>query len=140
MKFPHVIKLRAIIPTASMADIAFLLVIFFILTTTFSVDKTNLSLPQALERDEIMDKRAAYIIVDKYGILKFSAGTEQSRDINIEDLNAHIDDALKENASKEFVIKADRNVKYAIIEQIIDNLRQAKVRKIYLLSEPKAPS
>ena len=54
MNFPKVPKLKAIIPTATMADIAFLLTIFFILTTATSVDKTYLKLPQAVEREEIL--------------------------------------------------------------------------------------
>ena len=34
-----------IIPTASMADIAFLLIIFFMVTISFEVDKTQVMLP-----------------------------------------------------------------------------------------------
>ncbi len=137
MNFPNVTKLKAIIPTASMADIAFLLTIFFILTTASSVDKTYLKLPQAYEREEIMDKQAAYIVVDKYGVIKFSSGLEQSRDIDIQNLLEIINITLKKSPNKQFVIKADRNVKYAVIEQILDNLQDANVNKIYLLAEPK---
>lgn len=137
MNFPKVPKLKAAIPTATMADIAFLLTIFFILTTATSVDKTYLKLPQAVEREEILDKKAAYIIIDKYGILKFSSGIEQSKDIDIENLPDLISITLKKSPQKQFVIKADRNVKYAIIQQVLDNLQEANVNKIYLLAEPK---
>jgi biopolymer transport protein ExbD len=138
MIFPKVTKLKAVIPTASMADIAFLLTIFFILTTASSVDKTYLKLPQAAEREEIMDKRAAYIVVDKYGVIKFSSGTEMARDIDIENLPNYINLALKTYPQKQFVIKADKNVRYAIIEQILDYLAENNVSKIYLLAEPKS--
>lgn len=137
MNFPKVPKLKAIIPTATMADIAFLLTIFFILTTATSVDKTYLKLPQAVEREEILDKRSAYIIIDKYGIIKFSSGIEQSKDIDIENLPNLLNITLKKSPQKQFVIKADRNVKYAIIQQVLDNLQEANVNKIYLLAEQK---
>ena len=40
------------IPTASMADIAFLLIVFFMVTTTISVDRTTVQLPTSMERGE----------------------------------------------------------------------------------------
>ena len=45
-------KVGAVIPTASMADIAFLLIIFFMVTTTHQVDKTSVNLPTATIRQE----------------------------------------------------------------------------------------
>ena len=47
------------IPTASMADIAFLLIIFFMVTISFEVDKTTVTLPETNIRLEI-PKQAAY--------------------------------------------------------------------------------
>ena len=50
------------IPTASMADIAFLLIIFFMVTINFEVDKTQVYLPKTEIRLEI-PKKAAYISI-----------------------------------------------------------------------------
>ena len=60
---------EAVIPTASMADIAFLLIIFFMLTMTFEVDKTRVTLPETLVRMEI-PKKAAFISVNEAGAIK----------------------------------------------------------------------
>ena len=46
-------RIRATIPTASMADIAFLLIIFFMLTTSFSPVKTSVDLPSSVQREEV---------------------------------------------------------------------------------------
>ena len=44
---------RPVIPTASMADIAFLLIVFFMVTITFEKDKTQVALPKTELRYEI---------------------------------------------------------------------------------------
>lgn len=47
IKKPKVIA--AVIPTASMADIAFLLIIFFMVSSVFPVDKTQVDLPNTAD-------------------------------------------------------------------------------------------
>ena len=66
-------KFEPAIPTASMADIAFLLIIFFMLTITFEVDKTQVQLPRTEIRIEI-PKKAAYVSLDDTGTLRVSNG------------------------------------------------------------------
>ena len=46
-------RAESYIPTASMADIAFLLIVFFMVTTTITVDRTPVELPTSLERVEV---------------------------------------------------------------------------------------
>ena len=45
--------IKAVVPTASMADIAFLLIIFFMLTTSFSPERTSVKLPESVVRAEV---------------------------------------------------------------------------------------
>ena len=51
----------SVIPTATMADIAFLLIIFFMVTTAYSLDRTALELPQTAEQQQ-SPKGAALIV------------------------------------------------------------------------------
>ena len=60
-----------VIPTASMADIAFLLIIFFMVTITFEVDKTQVTLPDTQLRFEV-PKKSAYISVTEDGTIRVS--------------------------------------------------------------------
>ena len=50
------------VPTASMADIAFLLIIFFMLTTSFSPERTSVQLPESQIRTEV-SKDAAIVAI-----------------------------------------------------------------------------
>jgi biopolymer transport protein ExbD len=135
----HATKAReAVIPTASMADIAFLLIIFFMLTMTFEVDKTRVSLPDTVVRMEV-PKKAAYISVNEAGQIKVSNGEELSVPVaSTEDVLSFAAGVVASNPGKEFVIKADEEVPYRVIDGIIDALKRARVEVIYLLSGAEA--
>ena len=60
-----------------MADIAFLLIIFFMVTINFEVDKTQVYLPKTEIRLEI-PKKAAYISITENGQIRVSSGEEIS--------------------------------------------------------------
>jgi biopolymer transport protein ExbD len=127
----------AVIPTASMADIAFLLIIFFMVTITFEVDKTQVFLPRTQIRFEI-PKKAAYVSVTEGGLIKVSSGEELSNPVpGVEDVLSFAAGVVATDPHKPFVLKADKNVPYDIIDKIIDALKQAKVELIYLLSDQR---
>ena len=135
MKLKSSQKWGAVIPTASMADIAFLLIIFFMVTITFEVDKTQVLLPKTAIRFEI-PKKAAYISVTDAGLIKVSSGEELSAPVpGVEDVLSFAAGVVASNPQKEFVLKADANVPYDVVDKVIDALKQAKVQVIYLLSE-----
>jgi len=128
-------KFQPAIPTASMADIAFLLIIFFMLTITYEVDKTQVALPKTDIRMEI-PKKAAYVSVDDGGRLRVSNGEEMSALVpGVEDVLSFAASIIATDPSKDFVLKADAATDYLHVDQVIDALKRAKVKTIYLLSE-----
>lgn len=123
------------IPTASMADIAFLLIIFFMLTITFEVDKTQVELPRTQIRLEV-PKKAAYVSVDGEGRLRVSSGEEMSALVpGVEDVLSFAAGVVATDPQKAFVLKADTDTEYRHVDQVIDALKRAKVETIYLLSD-----
>ncbi|UCF80020.1 MAG: biopolymer transporter ExbD [Acidobacteriota bacterium] len=126
-----------VIPTCSMADIAFLLIVFFMVTTTFQVDRTQVDPPKTVERYEVV-RGSAYIVLSYDGDVYFTAGEETSEPISgIEDLPYFIMNVTSVNAAHPFVIKADYNVKYDRIDRVIEMLKEAEARNIYFLSAQK---
>jgi biopolymer transport protein ExbD len=124
-----------IIPTASMADIAFLLIIFFMVTISFEVDKTQVVLPKTAIRLEV-PKKAAYISITENGQIRVSSGEEISVPVpGPEDVLSFAAGVVAIDPAKEFVLKADRDVPYRHIDRVVDALKQAKARTIYLLSQ-----
>jgi biopolymer transport protein ExbD len=128
----------AVIPTASMADIAFLLIIFFMVTITFEVDKTQLTLPQSQIRLEV-PKKSAYVSVTEDGTIRVSSGEEISVVVpGPEDVVTFAASVVATDPQKVFVIKADTNTRYQLVDRVIDGLKQAKAETIFLLSAAEA--
>jgi len=127
---------QPVIPTASMADIAFLLIVFFMVTITFEKDKTQVALPKTELRYEI-PKIAAYISVTDNGQIRVTSGDEMSVPVAPDDVVTFAANLVALDPTRPVVLKADREVPYKNIDGIIDSLKQAKVETIYLLSEQK---
>jgi biopolymer transport protein ExbD len=126
--------LRAAIPTASMADIAFLLIIFFMVTTAYSLDRTPMELPQSMEQQQTA-KGSAIIAIDQAGALRFSAGEADTQEVmDLEALTGRIRDVTAKNRMHHFVIKADRRVKYSVIDDVLERLRAAGAENVAMLS------
>jgi biopolymer transport protein ExbD len=126
--------LQAVIPTASMADIAFLLIIFFMVTTAYSLDRTPMELPQTEEQQQT-SKGAAIIAITEDGAFRFSAGEEDTAPVaGLDGLTAVIRQVTTANRLHQFVIKADRRVKYRVIDEVLEQLRLAGAENVALLS------
>jgi biopolymer transport protein ExbD len=138
MKLHQTKRQDAAIPTASMADIAFLLIIFFMVTVTFEVDKAQLTLPESHIRLEV-PKKSAYVSVTEDGTIRVSSGEEISVVVpGPEDVVSFAASVVASDPTKVFVIKADTNTRYQLVDRVIDGLKQAKVETIFLLSGPEA--
>jgi biopolymer transport protein ExbD len=130
--------LPAVIPTASMADIAFLLIIFFMVTTAYSLDRTPMELPQTKEQQQT-SKGAAIISITEDGTYRFSSGEEDTAMVNgIEGLAEAIRGVTAANRMHPFVVKADRRLKYRVIDDVLEQLRLAGAENVTLLSRGEA--
>ncbi len=135
MRIPKGRSTPAVIPTASMADIVFLLIIFFVLTFNIEVDKTQVKLPRTMLRFEV-PKKAAVISITEAGQLRVSNGETASVPVSgPEDVLSFAAEVVASNPGKEFVIKADKGVSYRHVDRVIDALKQARVEVLYLLSD-----
>ena len=125
------------IPTASMADIAFLLIIFFMLTTSFSPERTSVSLPESEIRTEV-SKDAAIVAISSQGEISFTDGDQPAFPlVNIAELGQYVKALVAAIPRKEFLIKADREVRYQLVDGVLEQLRTNGARRIGLLTERK---
>ena len=129
--------------TASMADIVFLLLVFFILTYKVEVDRTKMDLPDTWVRSKVPDKAAVISIAPPDDItaplvVRVSTGEEMSLPVSTnEEVVTFASTEVARNPNKEFIIKADEQVPYEHVDAVLDALKQSKVKNIYLLSEQK---
>jgi len=121
-----------------MADIAFLLIIFFMLTTSFSPERTTVELPQSQIRTDV-SRDAAIVAITIDGTIKFTDGERPSFPLaELTELGALTAEVVSLIPDREFLIKADRTVEYRLIDAVLDQLRNNGARNIGLLTERRA--
>ena len=114
------------IPTSSMADIAFLLLIFFLVTTTIDMDKgLGMVLPAEGEEIEISKKNILNCLINSTGnVLLGGEGLE------IRDLSKVIRQRLVENDKLIISVKAHKSTSYKDYIAVIDQLKRANATRI----------
>jgi biopolymer transport protein ExbD len=133
-------KPPAMIPTASMADIAFLLIIFFMVTTVHDVDRTSVNLPMAKSREEAEKGSAIVVLAKEYGdiIYKFSDGSNMSKVVGgPEDIYHEAAAQTYVDPTTQFILKADATLPFEKIDEILDTMRKADVQKVLLLCQQR---
>jgi biopolymer transport protein ExbD len=129
--------------TASMADIVFLLLVFFILTYKVEVDRTKMDLPDTWVRIKVPEKAAVISIAPPDDLtapltVRVSTGEEMALPVSTnEEVVTFASTEVARDPNKEFIIKADEQVPYEHIDAVLDALKQSKVKFIYLLSDQK---
>jgi biopolymer transport protein ExbD len=114
------------IPTSSMADIAFLLLIFFLVTTTIDMDKgLGIVLPAEGEQVEISKKNILNCLINSTG--QVLLGDEP---VKIKDINRVIRQKLQANDKLIISVKAHEKTKYKDYVAVIDQLKQANATRI----------
>jgi len=109
-------KTKFIIPVSSMADIAFLLLIFFMLSSIMDAEKEiPLKLPVS-NTTKITKDKFLNIWIDKKGNYFFD-----NKKNNIENLKPYIQSRLASNRNLKALIRADKNIPYNFIINIIHN-------------------
>ncbi len=133
MKY-RVKRIAPSVPTASMADIAFLLIIFFMLTTSFSPERTSVELPQSEFQAEVSDE-AAIVAITADGQINFTDGEVPSYPVDSSrSLGVIVGELLRAIPNKQFLIKADRMVPYSAIDEVLEQLRVQGAKTIGLLT------
>ena len=112
------------IPTASMADIAFLLIIYFMVTTTFAATRgLDFSLPQE-EDTPLVDKEEAVLIeIQPGGNL-----VVDNKPMQLSEVLDYLKPKLERNPMKPVIIRPTENSEYGYMVDVFDELRQAKDR------------
>ncbi len=114
------------IPTSSMADIAFLLLIFFLVTTTIDTEKgLGIVLPAEGQELEIKKQNILNCLINSSG--KVLLGKEP---IEIQNISKEVKRQLQENSKLIISVKAHGQAKYADYVRVIDQLKMANATRI----------
>lgn len=124
------------IPTASMADIAFLLIVFFLVTTTMNRDKgLSLHLPPVAETKEVREKNICNVWINAQDQIAFFEN-EQLTIVPLHNLRASIEQRLAANDKLIVSLKAERQASYRIFIDVLDELKLSGATRISI-AEPE---
>ena len=120
------------IPSASLADIAFLLLIFFLVATTIDVDKgLDLTLPEMGQTKEIPKKNITNLLINDAGQILLD-----NEEVQVGEVDNIIRDKLLANDKLIVSVKTDRKTKYNIYIKVLDQLKKAGATRISI-AEPE---
>jgi biopolymer transport protein ExbD len=118
------------IPTASMADIAFLLIIFFLVTTTLNQDKgLSLHLPPVGETVEVQQKNILNVWINARDQIAFFE-SESLTPVPFDQLRAQVQGRLAENDKLIVSLKTERGATYRMFVDVLDELKLAGATRI----------
>jgi len=127
---------QAEIPTASMADIAFLLIIFFMVTTVFSASRgLELRLPEEDRDRPPVTEEAVFIRV-----LPDGSAIVDCRPMEPEAILDHLEPKLTRNPAKPIVLYTDPDAPYSAMIAIYDVLAQAEERRGFEVKNVSVPT
>ncbi|MBP7194237.1 MAG: biopolymer transporter ExbD [Candidatus Cloacimonetes bacterium] len=138
MKVGRKRKGKAEIPTSSMSDIAFLLIIFFMATTKFDVKEgVKLVLPaaapesaQQAETIQLGDDKMTRLQITADGSIAINK--DGARKIDNAELDSIIQQKLRVNDQMIFKVITDREAQYNEMIRVVDRLKAQKAEKISL--------
>ena len=122
------------IPSSSMADIAFLLLIFFLVTTTFPKDKgLAIVLPEQAKEQEVAQKNVLHIIINPTGTVTIRRGeSQEEQTVAPDDVEQIWRQDVARNPILIAAVKTHPDAPYRFMVDVLDALQGAAATKISL--------
>jgi biopolymer transport protein ExbD len=111
-------------------DLAFVLLVIFIITTTPIVNDLDLNLPSAAKHQKDPPRKANYITVQANGTLWINKAA-----VNISGLQAKLVELRLDDPDLSVIVRGDSKTKYSQIRAVLDACQQANVAKVDLATE-----
>ena len=112
-------------------DLAFVLLVIFIITTTPIVNDLDLSLPKASKHLKDPPRKANYITLDAAGKIWLN---KQAFDLS--GLQETLVSLREDNPDLSVIVRGDARTKYKQIRAVLDVCQQANVVKVDLATDP----
>lgn len=112
-------------------DLAFVLLVIFIITTTPIANDLDLDLPTASKHEKDPPRKANYITVEAGGKLYLNKQSVELSNLQQALVSLRVDDP-----DLSVIVRGDSKTKYKAIRAVLDVCQQANVVKVDLATEP----
>lgn len=121
------------IPTSSMADIAFLLIIFFMVTTIFKLEQgLAITLPRSEAGEKIPREKIAHIWIDRGGTISIDDLV-----IGLDNIEPMIVAKMRENPALIISFNTDDQTPYEVVNESMDRLKLANALRVSFTTMPE---
>lgn len=119
------------IDLTSMIDVLFVLLLFFMVTTTFSeTSSMNVKLPSASAKSTQIAKKDLSVSLDEKGEIFFSENQAAPRMISLEAFKEELIKSKQSNADVSLLLRADKGVNHGRVVSILDQAKQVGIENI----------
>ena len=120
--------------SSSMADIAFLLLVFFLVTTTISMDKgINIVLPAEGSNKDVNVNDIINVVLAADGSVVFD-----DRQHRINEVKSLVENEIRRNKNMIFSIKTSPRADYQDYILLLDEFKKAKATKISIANDHRS--
>jgi biopolymer transport protein ExbD len=112
-------------------DLAFVLLVIFVITTAPPVNDMDIALPSASQRPKESPSKANYVTVDNKGTIYLNAVP-----MNEDQLLRTLVEFRKEEPDLNVVVRGDATIQYQRIVNVLDVLVSANISKVGLATAP----
>jgi biopolymer transport protein ExbD len=127
-----------------LADVALLLVFFFLLATRFAPDRPSVALPRAPGLHEAAPGAVSIVVQRRVSategdllVWRVEGVAGDERDIpGPEALYFEASRIVDKDPERTFVLRVDAAVRFAVIDDVLETLRKAGVRNVILGASP----
>ncbi len=127
MQFNRKSKVGNVIPTASMADISFLLLVFFMVSTVFVRYRgVPVDLPEAEKIEKLESRRnVLQIWVDSKGAINI-----EDQNIPLDVLGPFVHQRLTANPRMIISLRGDKESQFGVISDVMQELRKVEALRV----------
>lgn len=119
MQFKRQERSKLTVDITPLIDVVFLLLIFFMVSTTFT-EKTELTidLPEAKGQQQMQAADAVEVIIDAEG--KYSVNGQRLINDDFDTLKSAVGQIVQQNTKRAFLITADANASHQSVVKVMD--------------------
>jgi biopolymer transport protein ExbD len=144
VKLPRPRPISPAVPVAALANVSLLLVFFFLLSTRFAPSHPEVALPKAPGLHEAAPRAVSIVLSRRLDIVSGDVLHWRVEQANGDDEELPGPEALYLSASRivdkdpeqTFVLRVDAEVRFAVVDDMLETLRKAGVRNVVFGSNP----
>ncbi len=116
-----------------MADIAFLLIVFFMVTTIFKLEQgLAITLPRSEAGEKIPREKIAHVWIDKRGTILID-----DLIVSLNDVEPIITAKIRENPALIISFNTDDAAQYKVVSQTMEQLKRANALRVSFTTMPE---